>query len=123
MTNRQLQKLSVLMSLMFLPTAIFKLTNFFLAVQFFTKWGMPLWFMHFVGASELAGCIGLLIPRTRVAAAFALFLMMVGGLVTHVVNDEYVLAAMPIIYGSGLYFLFKHALPQVAAPEPARVTA
>ena len=38
MTNRHTQKLAVLMSLMVLPTAIFKLTDFFLAVQFFTKW-------------------------------------------------------------------------------------
>jgi len=34
---------------MFLPTAVFKLTDFFLAVQFFTKWGIPLWLMHFIG--------------------------------------------------------------------------
>lgn len=50
---------------MFLPTAIFKLTDFFLAVQFFTKWGIPLWLMHFIGVSELAGAIGLLVPRAR----------------------------------------------------------
>ena len=65
MTNRHTQKLAVLMSLMFLPTAIFKLTDFFLAVQFFTKWGIPLWLMHFIGVSELAGAIGLLVPRAR----------------------------------------------------------
>ena len=39
--------------------------------------------MHFIGVSELAGAIGLLVPRARPAAAFALFLMMIGGLVTH----------------------------------------
>ena len=44
---------------MFLPTAVFKLTDFFLAVQFFTKWGIPLWLMHFIAVSELAGAIGL----------------------------------------------------------------
>src|SRR5262245_64825382 len=105
MTNRQLQKVAVLMSLMFLPTAFFKLTNFFLAVDFFAKWGIPLWMMHFIGVSELAGVIGLLVPRTRPAAAFALFLLMIGGLVTHLTHGEYFLAAMPIIYGTGLYFL------------------
>ena len=100
MTNRQLQRVAVLMSLMFLPTAFFKLTNFFLAVQFFTKWGIPLWMMHFIGASELAGAIGLLVPRMRPAAAFALFLLMIGGLVTHVTQGEYFFAVMPIIYGA-----------------------
>jgi uncharacterized membrane protein YphA (DoxX/SURF4 family) len=112
MTNRQLQKLGVLMSLMFLPTAFFKLTDFFLAIQFFTKWGIPIWMMHFIGASELAGAVGLLMPRTRPAAAFALFLVMIGGLVTHLTHGEYVFAVMPVIYGAGLYPLMKDALPQ-----------
>jgi uncharacterized membrane protein YphA (DoxX/SURF4 family) len=115
MTNRQLQKLAVLMCVMFLPTALFKLTNFFLAVQFFTKWGIPLWMMHFIGASELAGAIGLLVPRTRPAAAFALSLLMIGGLVTHLTHGEYFFAVMPIIYGAALYLLMKDSLPQSSA--------
>ena len=123
MTNRQLQKIAVLMSLMFLPTALFKLTDFFLAVQFFTKWGIPLWMMHFIGASELAGAIGLLVPRTRPAAAFALLLMMVGGLVTHLTHGEYFFAAMPILYGGGLAILVKDSLPQVSVHDAVRATA
>jgi uncharacterized membrane protein YphA (DoxX/SURF4 family) len=122
MTNRQLQKLAVLMSLMFLPTALFKLTNFFLAVEFFTKWGIPLWMMHFIGVSELAGAIGLLIPRTRLAAAFALFLVMIGGFVTHITHGEYLFAVMPIIYGSGLYLLMKDALPQISMNDAVRAS-
>src|SRR5580765_5059571 len=96
LTSRQQQNLAVLLSLMFLPTAFFKLTNFFLAVEFFTKWGIPIWMMHFIGASELAGAIGLLMPRTRLAAAFALFLLMIGGFVTHITHGEYLFAVMPI---------------------------
>ena len=122
MTDRQLQKLAVLMSLMFFPTAFFKLTDFFLAVEFFTKWGIPLWMMHFIGASELAGAIGLLVPRARPAAAFALFLLMIGGLVTHLTHGEYFFAVMPIIYGAGLYLLMKDSLPQFSVPHAARAT-
>lgn len=122
MTNRQWQKLAVIMSLMFLPTAFFKLTNFFLAVEFFTNWGIPLWMMHFIGASELAGAIGLLMPRTRPAAAFALFLVMIGGLVTHLTHGEYFFAMMPIGYGAGLYFLMKDSLPQFSMAQPVRAT-
>ena len=117
------QKVAVLMSLMFLPTAFFKLTDFFLAVEFFTKWGIPLWMMHFIGASELAGAIGLLVPRTRPAAAFALFLLMIGGLVTHLTHGEYFFAVMPVIYGAGLSVLMKDWPPQLpvrqAAPSAA----
>jgi uncharacterized membrane protein YphA (DoxX/SURF4 family) len=122
MTNRQLQKVAVLMSLMFLPTAFFKLTDFFLAVEFFTKWGLPLWMMHFVGASELAGAVGLLVPRTRPAAAFALFLLMIGGLATHLTHGEYFFAVMPIIYGAGLGLLMKDSLPQFSVHEPVRAS-
>ncbi len=123
MTNRQLQKLAVLMSLMFLPPALFKLTDFFLAVQFFTTWGIPLWMMHFIGASELAGIIGLLVPRTRPAAAFALFLLMIGGFVTHVTHGEYFFAVMPVVYGAGLYLLMKDSLTELLVRQPVRATA
>ena len=123
MTNNQTQKLAVLMSLMFLPTAFFKLTDFFLAVQFFTKWGIPFWLMHFIGVSELAGAIGLLVSATRPMAAFALFLTMIGGLVTHLTHAEYFLAVMPVIYGAGLYPLMKELLPQFSFRPAARVTA
>ena len=113
----------VLISLMFLLTAVFKLTNFFLAVSFFTSWGIPMWLMHFIGASELAGVIGLLIPRTRLAAAFGLFLMMIGGLVTHLTHGEYFLATMPILYGGGLYLLVKESLPELlSVHQPVRAT-
>jgi uncharacterized membrane protein YphA (DoxX/SURF4 family) len=119
MTNRQLQKLAVLMGLMFLPPALFKLTDFFLAVQFFTKWGIPAWMMHFIGASELAGITGLLVARTRPAAAFALFLLMIGGFVTHVTHSEYLFAIMPVVYGAGLYLLMKDSLPELSVGQPA----
>ena len=121
LTNRQQQNLAVLLSLMFLPTAVFKLTNFFLAVGFFAKWGIPIWMMHFIGTAELAGVIGLLIPRTRLAAAFGLFLLMIGGLVTHLTHGEYFLATMPIMYGGGLYLLMKESLPELlSVHEPVR---
>jgi uncharacterized membrane protein YphA (DoxX/SURF4 family) len=122
MTNRQLQRIAVLMSLMFLPTAFFKLTDFFLAVEFFTKWGIPIWMMHFIGASELAGAIGLLMPRTRLAAAFALFLLMIGGFVTHITHGEYLFALMPIVYGAGLYLLMKESLPELSMHGVVRAT-
>jgi uncharacterized membrane protein YphA (DoxX/SURF4 family) len=123
LTNRQQQNLAVFLSLMFLPTAVFKLTDFFLAVGFFTKWGIPLWLMHFIGASELAGVIGLLIPRTRLAAAFGLSLMMIGGLVTHLTHGEYFLATMPILYGAALYLLMKESLPELlSVRQPVSAT-
>jgi uncharacterized membrane protein YphA (DoxX/SURF4 family) len=123
MTHRQRQALSALLSLMFLMPASFKLLNVSIAVQHFTTWGIPLWMMHVIGASELAGAVGLLVPRTRLAAAYALFLLMVGGLLTHLTHGEYLFALMPIAYGGGLYFLMKDSLPELlSAREPLRAS-
>ena len=102
MTNRQLQILSIGLAAMFIMPASFKLLSVGIAIEHFAKWGLPIWLMHFIGVSELAGAIGLLVPQTRLAAAFSLFLLMVGGLVTHLVNGELVFALMPIFYGAGL---------------------
>src|SRR5262245_25257980 len=122
MTIKQRQTVSALLSLMFVVPASFKLFNVSIAVDHFTTWGIPFWMMHVIGASELAGAIGLLIPRTRLAAAYALFLLMIGGLLTHLTHAEYVFSLMPIAYGSGLYLLMKDSLPEVfASGEPTGV--
>jgi hypothetical protein len=108
---------------MFVMPASFKLLNVGIAVQHFTTWGIPLWMMHVIGASELAGAIGLLVPRTRFAAAYALFLLMAGGLLTHLTHGEYLFALMPIVYGAGLYLLMKESLHELlSAHEPIRAT-
>lgn len=123
MTHRQRQALSALLSLMFLMPASFKLLNASIAVQHFTTWGIPFWMMHVIGASELAGAVGLLVPRTRLAAAYALFLLMVGGLLTHLTHGEYLFALMPVAYGGGLYLLTKDSLHDLlSVREPIRVT-
>ena len=123
MTTRQRQVIAVLVSLGFFTTGTFKLIHFSLAVSNFTGWGVPFWMMHFIGTCELAGAVGLLIPRTRLAAAYALFVLMFGGLVTHLTFAEYAFALMPIAYGTGLFFLMKDSLPQLlSGREPLRHT-
>jgi hypothetical protein len=123
MTTRHQQTLSGLLSLMFLVPAAFKLLNVSIAMEHFTTWGIPFWMMHVIGASELAGAIGLLLPRTRLAASFALFLLMVGGLLTHLTHGEYVFALMPIAYGAGLYVLVQDSLRELfPVHQPVRGT-
>ena len=121
MTNRQVRTISTLLSLMFLVPASFKLFNVSIAVEHFTTWGIPFWMMHVIGASELVGAIGLLVPRTRLAAAYALFPLMIGGLLTHLTHGEYLFALMPIAYGSGLYLVMKDSLCELLSDrEPIR---
>jgi uncharacterized membrane protein YphA (DoxX/SURF4 family) len=123
MTTRQQRMLSAVLSAMFLMPAAFKLFNVSIAVEHFTTWGIPFWMMHVIGASELAGAIGLLVPRTRLAAAFALFLLMIGGLLTHLTHGEYLFALMPIAYGAGLYMLMQDVLAELmSVHHPVRGT-
>ncbi|GAA5118441.1 DoxX family protein [Pseudonocardia adelaidensis] len=55
------------------------------AVQLFTDIGAGQWFRYFVGAVELAGGIGLMVPRLAGPAAVGLMALMVGAAYTQAV--------------------------------------
>lgn len=55
------------------------------AVQTFEDMGAATWFRYFIGLVELAGGIGLLVPRLAGLAAAGLALLMVGAAVTQAV--------------------------------------
>lgn len=48
----------------------------------FVEWGYPAWFSMVVGAGEVAGAVGLLVPRLAFYAALLLCVIMMGALVT-----------------------------------------
>lgn len=52
------------------------------AVQIFDDMGAPTWFRYLVGLLELAGGVGLLVPRLAGLAAAGLALLMVGAAIT-----------------------------------------
>jgi putative oxidoreductase len=54
------------------------------AVEGFHKGGFPDWFRLFIGAAEILGAIGLLVPRLRFWAASGLLIIMLGAVSTHV---------------------------------------
>lgn len=53
----------------------------------FTHFGLPLWFMTFIGACEVAGAVGLLIRPLASWAALGLAVIMVGAIVLHLRYD------------------------------------
>ncbi|NBC06492.1 MAG: DoxX family membrane protein [Bacteroidetes bacterium] len=57
-------------------------------IKSFAKWGYSTAFMYFIGAAEVAGGIGVLLKPTRVLAAIGLGIIMVGAVVTHILNGE-----------------------------------
>lgn len=69
-------------------------------VASFAKIGLGQWFRYLIGALELAGAIGLLIPRLTAPAALGLVGLMVGAIITHVlVLQPVALAIGPAVVG------------------------
>jgi putative oxidoreductase len=61
--------------------------------QSFTHFHLPLWFMTFIGACEIAGAVGLLIRRLSALAAVGLAIIMIGAIYMHVTYDAPPMAA------------------------------
>ncbi|THV33669.1 DoxX family protein [Glycomyces buryatensis] len=68
------------------------------AAEGFELIGAGVWFMYFIGVVEIAGGIGLLIPRLSGLAAIGLCLVMVGAAYTNAfIVDGYWPVATPLI--------------------------
>ena len=53
----------------------------------FAMMGLPAWFGYFIGAAELAGGIGVLIPRLAALAAAGIIPIMIGAVYFHIAFD------------------------------------
>lgn len=84
--------LQVLLALVFAMAGIVKLIGDPTAVEMFGVIGVGQWFRYVVGALELAGAVGVLIPRLSGLAALGLACVMVGATITNL----FVLDASPL---------------------------
>jgi uncharacterized membrane protein YphA (DoxX/SURF4 family) len=91
--------LQVLLAVFFIvASAAPKLLGEQTAVEVFTEIGAGQWFRYLVGVLELAGGIGLLIPRTAGLAALGLAGVMVGAVITQLfILDAPLIALTPAI--------------------------
>lgn len=97
--NITLWVVQVLLAAFFLAAAAGpKLFGEQLAVEMFAQMGAGQWFRYLVGTLELAGAIGLLIPRLAGLAALCLSGLMAGAALTQVFwLDTPALAITPVI--------------------------
>jgi len=65
----------------------------------FLKWGYPTKTVIVVGVAELACAIGLLISKTRMAAAIGVIVLMTGAFGTHLLNGEVRRIIPPLVLG------------------------
>lgn len=90
--------LQVLLALLFVAASAGKLTSNPQVVEMFESWGYPAGFMLLIGVLELAGAVGLLIPRTAGYAAMGLIGLMIGAALTHLLNNEGMQVLRPIAF-------------------------
>ncbi|WP_250034422.1 DoxX family protein [Paractinoplanes maris] len=97
--NRTLWVLQILIGVfLIVGSAAPKLFGEANAVQIFEDMGAAPWFRYFIGVVELAGGIGLLVPRLAGAAAVGLALLMVGAAITQAfILDGGALVVTPVL--------------------------
>jgi uncharacterized membrane protein YphA (DoxX/SURF4 family) len=78
----------------------------------FARWGYPANAQYVVGAFEILGGIGVLIPAWRRAAAAILVALMIGALCTHVIQAEFTRLIPPLVLGGLAFLLYSSPVPR-----------
>lgn len=78
----------IVLALAFLKAGSSKLAPGSAWAEMFRRWGYPRHFYVAIGVIEVAGAVGLLIPRAAGVAASALIVVMAGALFTHLRHGE-----------------------------------
>jgi putative oxidoreductase len=79
-------------------------------------WGYPPYARYVIGALEILGGLGVLIPRFRRGAAPILVALMIGALCTHAVHGEVPRLIPPLVLG-GLAFALYSSRPRPGGEE------
>ncbi|MEU4701794.1 DoxX family protein [Nonomuraea dietziae] len=90
--------LRILVALAFLMAAGTKFAAQADAVRSFDEIGFGRWFMYVIACVELAGAIGILIPRLAGPAALGLTALLTGAVVTQLVVFDPVTALIPLAH-------------------------
>src|ERR687894_226223 len=91
--NVALWALQILLALQFAMAGLAKVFGDPAMVEMFATIGIGQWFRYVVGTLELAGAVGVLIPRLSRLAALGLVCLMAGATVTNLI----VLGASPLL--------------------------
>ncbi len=91
--NVALWVLQALLAFQFVVAGFLKLSGSPTMVEMFATIGIGQWFRYLVGALEIAGAVGVLVPRLSGLAALGLVCLMVGAALTNAV----VLGTSPLL--------------------------
>ncbi|TWF93892.1 DoxX family protein [Saccharopolyspora dendranthemae] len=96
--NALLWVLQVVLALVFVAAAVPKFLGDPTMVATFDAVGVGQWLRYVTGAAEIAGAIGLLVPRLTAPAALGLVAVMVGATITNLLTFPPI-AAVTVVLG------------------------
>jgi len=99
--------LTTLVSLVFIMGAIPKITAQPMSVDGFAQAHLPLWFMYCIGFAELAGAIGIWIPKVQRWALAGLGIIMIGAIVVTALFQNLLYSIVPLLFIVLLATLYK----------------
>lgn len=85
----------------------------------FAALGLPAWFGYFIGACEVAGAIGLFIPRLSALAAAGIALIMIGAAYFHVAHTPIAQAVPAVVVLLLCGFIIQQRRRSVGSPAHA----
>lgn len=103
--NVLLWTVQILLAATFVAVAVPRLAGTAATVETFDQIGVGQWLRYVTGVVELAGAIGLLIPRLAGAAALGLVGVMIGATVTNFLVLTPAMAALTILLGVASAFV------------------
>jgi putative oxidoreductase len=105
--------LQIALAVAIAPGGMLKLIGNPAMVDLFDDIGAGQWLRFCVGACEIAGGVGLLIPRLRALAALGLLLLLVGASVVNlvVIDESPVLSTVLAAVALAILLLRRHELP------------
>ena len=111
-TSSLLWSAQILLAVLFVFAAIPKLAGAHSAVQMFGHIGAGQWLRYLVGTAELAGAIGLLIPRLAGLAAAGLAADMAGATIINAAVLHSAAAVMTILLGTAFAIIARYRREQ-----------
>lgn len=83
------RSITYILAVIFLTSGGAKLASLPFEVEAFARWGYSPAFMYLTGVLEVAGAVGLFLPRLSALSSLCLSGLMVGAIATHAIHDEW----------------------------------
>jgi len=96
-----------LLTALFLMAGVTKVSGAEMHIETFTRYGLPVAFMYFIGAAEIAGAIGIWFTKISALTASGLISIMLGAITMHIIHDPISTAIPAVVAALLLLYVIK----------------